>query len=98
MRQAVGDSFPRVLGMRVDATSYGEAVDVIMSWTERRESRYVCEVPANMVVWSLDSAECWAAIERADLVTPGGMPVVWMLRATGFPGQTRVYGPELMLR
>src|SRR5678816_790497 len=88
----------RVLGMRVDATCYEDAVDRIETWAKNRESRYVCEVPVDMVVRTLDSSDCWKAIEAADIVTPGGMPIVWLLRSMGFPGQPRVYGPELMLR
>lgn len=37
-----------------------------------------------------------AALNQADLVTPDGMPVVWMLRFLGFPGQQRINGPDLM--
>jgi N-acetylglucosaminyldiphosphoundecaprenol N-acetyl-beta-D-mannosaminyltransferase len=33
----------------------------------------------------------------ADLATPDGAPVAWMLRRQGAAGQTRVSGPDLML-
>ena len=33
----------------------------------------------------------------ADLVTPDGMPLVWIMRAKGARDQERVYGPTLML-
>jgi N-acetylglucosaminyldiphosphoundecaprenol N-acetyl-beta-D-mannosaminyltransferase len=36
-------------------------------------------------------------VNQADLVTPDGMPLVWMLRLKGVKSQTRVYGPTLML-
>jgi len=36
-------------------------------------------------------------LNRADVVTPDGMPIVWALRSSGHPGQERVYGPTLML-
>ena len=36
-------------------------------------------------------------VNSADLVTPDGMPLVWMLRLKGYPDQQRVYGPTLML-
>jgi N-acetylglucosaminyldiphosphoundecaprenol N-acetyl-beta-D-mannosaminyltransferase len=35
-------------------------------------------------------------MERADLVTSDGMPLVWALRALGVGDATRVYGPDLM--
>ncbi|MDO9301263.1 MAG: WecB/TagA/CpsF family glycosyltransferase, partial [Anaerolineales bacterium] len=44
-----------------------------------------------------DSSEYRQVINSADLVTPDGMPLVWMLRLKGHPDQQRVYGPTLML-
>ena len=48
------------------------------------------------------SREFREILNEADMVTPDGMPVVWLMRACGPPGhsargQTRVYGPDLML-
>jgi N-acetylglucosaminyldiphosphoundecaprenol N-acetyl-beta-D-mannosaminyltransferase len=37
-------------------------------------------------------------LESADLVTPDGMPLVWMLRLLGFPQQDRVAGMDLFLQ
>ena len=34
---------------------------------------------------------------RAGLVTPDGMPLVWLSRLNGFRHVDRVYGPDLML-
>jgi len=87
-----------VLGMRVDGTSYAAATSMIIQWAKQGESRYVCEVPVNMVMESYDCAEHQAVINRADLVTPGGMPIVWVLRRLGLRGQQRVYGPELTMQ
>jgi N-acetylglucosaminyldiphosphoundecaprenol N-acetyl-beta-D-mannosaminyltransferase len=37
-------------------------------------------------------------IEEADIVTPDGAPVAWMLSRFGYPGQQRINGPDLMWR
>jgi N-acetylglucosaminyldiphosphoundecaprenol N-acetyl-beta-D-mannosaminyltransferase len=44
-----------------------------------------------------DSAVYKKIINAADLVTPDGMPLVWMMRLKGEKNQQRVYGPTLML-
>jgi N-acetylglucosaminyldiphosphoundecaprenol N-acetyl-beta-D-mannosaminyltransferase len=85
-----------VLGMRVDATSYQDAVERVTRWAGLRESRYVCVSNVHMVMEAYDDPEFQAAVNRADLVIPDGMPLVWMLRLLGVPGATRVYGPSLM--
>ena len=87
-----------ILGVRVDATTYTAATGMIIEWAMRGESRYVIELPVNMVMEAYDCPENRTAVNGADLVTPGGMPIVWSLRRLGFPGQPRVYGPELTLR
>ena len=86
-----------ILGMRVDRTSYAAATAVITRWASQAESRYVCEAPVAMVMEAYDRPEYQAVINGADLVTPGGMPIVWMLRQLGLRGQPRVYGPALTL-
>ena len=86
-----------ILGMRVHATTYADAVQRIAAWARAHESRYVCEAPVHMVMESYDSSEYREVINGADLVTPGGMPIVWMMRLLGVRGQPRVYGPALTL-
>jgi N-acetylglucosaminyldiphosphoundecaprenol N-acetyl-beta-D-mannosaminyltransferase len=44
-----------------------------------------------------DSARFAEVVNRADMVTPDGMPLVWMIRMKGHHDQERVYGPTLML-
>jgi N-acetylglucosaminyldiphosphoundecaprenol N-acetyl-beta-D-mannosaminyltransferase len=85
----------RILGMRVDATSYAHAAEQILRWARRGESRYVCVANVNNVIEARDDSAYHAVIEAADLVTPDGMPLVWGLRLLGVAGATRVYGPDL---
>jgi N-acetylglucosaminyldiphosphoundecaprenol N-acetyl-beta-D-mannosaminyltransferase len=85
----------RILGMRVDATSYAHASHEILRWARQGESRYVCVATVNNVIEAYDDPGYQAVIEAADLVTPDGMPLVWGLRLLGVAGATRVYGPDL---
>ena len=82
-----------ILGMQVHATSYPDAVSRVINWALGRESRYVCESPVHMVMEAHDSTEYQRVINQADLVTPGGMPIVWLMRMLGMRKQSRVYGP-----
>jgi len=89
---------PQILGMRVDPTSYEEATRKVLAWAGAGESRYVCVANVHMVMEAHDDPGFKALVNAADLVTPDGMPLVWMLRRLGYPHQERVYGPELTLR
>jgi N-acetylglucosaminyldiphosphoundecaprenol N-acetyl-beta-D-mannosaminyltransferase len=87
-----------ILGIGIDATSYAEAIQRVMDWAKRGESRYVCLGVVASVMEALDSPRYRTALAAADLITPDGMPLVWMLRALGAGQARRVYGPDLTLK
>lgn len=87
----------RILGIGVDATSYEDATRRVMEWAHKGESRTVCLGVVASVMEARESARYRAALESADLVTPDGMPLVWMLRGLGARPASRVYGPDLTL-
>jgi len=84
-----------IVGMRVDATSYGDATDRIMAWATNGESRMVCAASVNNVMETRESGDFLDVMNRADLVTPDGMPLVWGLKLLGAKNPTRTYGPTL---
>jgi N-acetylglucosaminyldiphosphoundecaprenol N-acetyl-beta-D-mannosaminyltransferase len=85
----------RIIGMRVDATSYADATERVIQWAKRGETRYVCVASVNNVMWSRDNSTYADMMNGADLVTPDGMPLVWGLRLLGVPHASRTYGPSL---
>ena len=87
-----------IVCIRVDGTSYSEAVALVTRWARRGESRYVCVATVNQVMEAWDSVWLRKVMNGADLVTPDGVPLVWSLRALGVRGATRVYGPYLTPR
>ncbi|HEX8298189.1 MAG TPA: WecB/TagA/CpsF family glycosyltransferase [Rubricoccaceae bacterium] len=87
----------RVLGVRFDATTYADAAARILAWAQAGESRTVCCSNTHSAVEAQDSPAFAAALERASLNTPDGVPVVWALRHLGLDRAERVYGPDLTL-
>jgi len=88
--------FRYILDMRVDATSYADAVSRVLAWARENESRYVCCANVHSVMESFDSPEFRICINTADLVTSDGVPLVWALHRLGISAASRVYGPDLM--
>ncbi len=86
-----------VIGVHLNSTSYAHATGIILDWSTRRESRYVCAANVHMLMEAYDSPMYSQIVNSADLVTPDGMPLVWMMRLKGQRDQQRVYGPTLML-
>ena len=87
----------KILGTPVSPTSYESAANQMVEWAKKAESRAICIANVHVLMEAYDSREFAKGMDTADLVTPDGMPLVWMLRLKGVKGQTRVYGPTLML-
>ena len=87
----------RILGMRVDATTFDEAVTRILKWAVEKQGRMVCAADVHMVVRHHDEPDFQKVMAQADLITPDGMSLVRMLRRHGFPTQERICGPDLTL-
>ena len=86
-----------LLGMRIDSTSYKNTVRKIDEWEKQGESRYICAANVHMVMETYDSEDFRFVVNHADIVTPDGVPLVWLMRFRGIKIQQRVYGPTLML-
>lgn len=86
-----------VLGAPIDVVSMDEAVLRIAGWAAAGESRTVAICNAHSVVTAASDSAFRAAIAAADMATPDGAPVAWMLRRQGAKAQRRVSGPDLML-
>ena len=86
-----------VLGVRVSAVNLESATGLIQNAIEDGRKGYVCVRDAHGIVRCQDDAELRSIHNRAFLVTPDGMPLVWALKRAGHLESDRVYGPDLML-
>src|SRR6266849_6082648 len=73
------------------------ALEIIDQWISRSDAHYVCVTTVHGVIESYGDPELRAIHNAAGLVTPDGMPLVWLSRLLGFRHVERVYGPDLML-
>ena len=85
-----------ILGCFINADSWDHAINRIHRWTAARESRYVCICNVHSLVTARQDKVFHRALINADMATPDGMPIAWMLRQIGFPNQERINGPDLM--
>jgi len=85
-----------VLGVEVSAIDVEQARETIFDWVERREHHYVCVTGVHGVMESRHDESLRRIHHDAGLVTPDGMPLVWLAHHRGLAHVTRVYGPDLM--
>lgn len=87
-----------VLGVGVSAITLDSAIQCIESWILRkpRRANYVCITGVHGIVESRHDRRLRDIHNEAGLVTPDGMPLVFMAHRLGFKAVSRVYGPDLM--
>jgi len=86
-----------ILGVGVSAINMAMALETIEGWIARREPHYVCVTGVHGVMESRRDERLRRIHNQAGLVTPDGMPLVWLSRLRGFRHVERGYGPDLML-
>jgi N-acetylglucosaminyldiphosphoundecaprenol N-acetyl-beta-D-mannosaminyltransferase len=87
----------KLLTIEVSGINYSSATGHVKNWAQASLSRCICVANVHTLMEAWDSPKFAAMVNSADLVTPDGMPLVWMMRAKGRREQERVYGPTLML-
>lgn len=85
-----------VLGVGISAVNMDRALDNIDRWVKSGTRTYVCVCSVHGVMECQRSEELRRIFNSAGMVTPDGMPLVW-LAARHDHAVSRVYGPDLML-
>jgi N-acetylglucosaminyldiphosphoundecaprenol N-acetyl-beta-D-mannosaminyltransferase len=86
-----------VLGVGVDALDLSQAIAIIEGWIDRGERHYTCVTGVHGVMESQRDEALRKIHNAAGLVTPDGMPLVWLCRLQRGGCVDRVYGPDLLL-
>lgn len=86
-----------ILGVNVAASSYDQVVQNSLLWARQGQSRAQIFANVHVVMEAVDHPAYLEALNRADMVNPDGMPLVWALRALGLRRAQRVCGPDAMV-
>ncbi len=86
-----------ILGVGLCALNMDMALATITQWLDRREPNFVIAMPVHCIMDCRRDERLRAIYNRAGLVTPDGMPLVWLSNLLGYQQVRRVYGPDLML-
>ncbi len=86
-----------ILGVGVSQLTMPLAVKTIAEWIQQRHRGYVCVSNVHIITECQRDPVLRRIHNQADLVTPDGMPLVWVSHWMGQKQVRRVYGPDLML-
>jgi N-acetylglucosaminyldiphosphoundecaprenol N-acetyl-beta-D-mannosaminyltransferase len=86
-----------VMGVRVSAVDMDLALATIARWIETGDRHYVCVTGVHGIMESQADESVRAIHNEAGMVTPDGMPLVWLSRLLGASHVEQVCGTALML-
>ncbi|MBI3577087.1 WecB/TagA/CpsF family glycosyltransferase [Candidatus Gottesmanbacteria bacterium] len=87
-----------ILNIQVSAIVYRDVLHQAERWIRERKRKYICVAATHLLMECQKDKALLAGVNKARLVTPDGMPLVWLLKLYGHKKVERVYGPTLMLK
>lgn len=91
-------TYTNILGVHISAINYDVCLRLIQSWISLRKKKYICVAAVHLVMECQNNPILLAGVNKAGLITPDGMPLIWLSKLYGHKHCERVYGPTLMLK
>ncbi|MEA5466099.1 WecB/TagA/CpsF family glycosyltransferase [Leptothoe sp. PORK10 BA2] len=86
-----------VIGFPVTAEPFDVQIDTMLSWAHQRLSKVVCVANVHMLIEAKCSQGFARVLHQADMLTPDGMPLVWVTSRLRKRKQDRVAGMDILL-
>jgi N-acetylglucosaminyldiphosphoundecaprenol N-acetyl-beta-D-mannosaminyltransferase len=84
-----------ILGVRVDAVTYCDALDIISGWIEQRTPCQIATANPEFVMAAQQDASFGQVLAQADLCVADGVGLLWAARRLGAALPERVTGSDL---
>lgn len=94
------NAFPpvhNVIGFPITALPFDAQIDLMLQWAGDRLSKVVCVANVHMLMEAHSNPEFASVLSNADVITPDGMPLVWLMNVLGNYRQDRVAGMDILL-
>lgn len=88
----------KILSTKINLATYNSVVDYTIINAKQGNRKFITASAVHLIMESHDQPSVRKALDKANIITPDGVPLVWSLNLLGAKNQRRVYGPELMLR
>jgi N-acetylglucosaminyldiphosphoundecaprenol N-acetyl-beta-D-mannosaminyltransferase len=86
----------RIAGVKISVLRVPDLVAIVNRWIDKGQREYVVLTGAHGIVEMQKDAELRDINNQAALVTPDGMPVVWIGKLKGHKNLEKVYAPTIM--
>jgi N-acetylglucosaminyldiphosphoundecaprenol N-acetyl-beta-D-mannosaminyltransferase len=86
-----------VIGFPISSLPFHAQIELIMHWAHLRVSKAVCVSNVHMLIEGHWDANFARVLAEADLLTPDGMPLVWVMSWLSGRTQERVAGMDILI-
>ena len=86
-----------VIGFPIVAESFTIQLNTVMGWAEQHLSKVVCVANVHMLVEAKTHPSFAKVLRHADMLTPDGMPLAWVISWLKLRYQDRVAGMDILL-
>jgi len=86
-----------VVGFPVTALPFQAQIELILQWANQRFSKVICVANVHMLMEAHSNPAFGSILANADMVTPDGMPIVWLMKIMGDRDQDRVAGMDILM-
>lgn len=87
-----------LLGVEIDALGMEETVERVAGLINSGRPHRILTINPEFLYQAQFEERIMKLAQRADLITPDGIGIVWACRLAGFPVKERITGTDLMLR
>lgn len=85
-----------ILGVRINELTLNKTIEIIINWIKEKKKNYVVLTGAHGIIEMQKDKELLKINNSAGIVTPDGMPEVWLGKIKGYKNINKVYAPEIM--
>jgi N-acetylglucosaminyldiphosphoundecaprenol N-acetyl-beta-D-mannosaminyltransferase len=84
-----------IIGTPICDLSFDDQINTIVTWAKSYQSKMVCVANVHMLIEARQNPDFANVLRHANLVTPDGIPLVWMLKLLGAKRAERVAGMDI---
>jgi len=86
----------KILGVKINELTVQRTINIMHNWIMNKERKYIILTGAHGIIEMQNDEQLREINNKADLVTPDGMPEVWLGKLKGFKNIEKVYAPDIM--
>ncbi len=90
------NNYKKIISLNITSGTYNSFLDNIVNLAKEKKSSYVCVANVHMTIEAYDDSDFCEIVNKADIVTPDGMPLAKAFKILYGVKQDRVAGMDLL--